>query len=60
MKVKLMVLMETLDHQRKNLVLIVLKQIQTFVWVSTIMLIIVSLLMENKSLKVLTFQLDFA
>ena len=34
-----MVSMETLDHQRKNLVLILLKQTQRFVWVCIIMLI---------------------
>ena len=34
-----MVSMETLDHQRKNLVLILLKQTQRFVWVCIVMLI---------------------
>ena len=46
-----MVLMKALDHQRKSLVLTLLKQIQNFVWILTIMLIIVNcLLMEKKSL----------
>ena len=58
--------METLDHQRKSLVLILLKQTQNFVSVCIMMLIIVvCLLMEKKSLslkptiKMLTFELNF-
>ena len=53
-------------HQKKGLVLILVKQTQNFAWVCTIMLVIVIyLLMENKSLslkptiKMLTFQLNF-
>ena len=42
-------IMETLVHQRKHLVLILLMQIQNFPWVYSIMLIIViCLLMEKK------------
>ena len=42
-------IMEALVHQRKNLVLILLKQIQNFPWVYNIMLIIViCLLLEKK------------
>ena len=66
MKVQLKVLTEALVHQRKNLVLILLKETQNFVWVYIVMLIIaICLLMEKSSLnlkptiKMLTFQLDF-
>ena len=59
-----MVLIEPLDHQRKDLVLIVLKKTQNFVWVYIMMLIIViCLLIEKKPLnlkppiKLLTLQL---
>ena len=59
-------LMEVLVHQRKKIVLTLMKQIQKFASVYIIMLIIVvCLLMENKSLslkptiKILTFLLDF-
>ena len=62
----LLVLMEALVHKKKNLVLILLKQTQNFVWVYIIMLItVICLLMKKKSLnlkptiKMLTFQLDF-
>ena len=40
MKVQLIGLMKSLDHQKKSLVLILLKQIQNFVRVYIIMLII--------------------
>ena len=66
MKVQLMILMEALVHQKKSLVLILVKKTQNFAWVCIIILIIVTcLLMENKSLnlkltkKMLTFQLKF-
>ena len=66
MKVQLMILMEALVHQKKSLVLILVKKTQNFAWVCIIILIIViCLLMENKSLnlkltiKMLTFQLKF-
>ena len=55
------ILIETLVHQRKNLVLTLVKQAQNFVWVYIKMMIIVSFLMEKKSLnlklvlKMLTF-----
>ena len=59
--------MEALVHQKKKLVLILLKQTQNFVLVSIIMLIIANcLLMESNYLslypkqKMLTFQLNFA
>ena len=52
--------------QRKSLILILLRQIQNFVWVYIIVLIIIIwLLMENKSLnlkltiKIVNFQLTF-
>ena len=58
--------METLGHQKKNLVLILLKHTQNFASVYIIMLILViCLLMEKKhlnlkpTLKILTFQLKF-
>ena len=62
-----MVIMETLDHYRKSLVLILVKQTQSFVRVSIIMLtIVICLLIENRylslrlTMKMLTFQLNFA
>ena len=62
MKVQLPLSIEALDHQRKNLVLISLKQKKNFVGVYSIMLIIViGFLMKKKSLnlkptiKMLTF-----
>ena len=58
--------MEALDHWRKRLVLILVKQTQNFALVYIIMLtIVICLLMEKKSLnlkpviKMLTFQLNF-
>ena len=52
MKVQILVLMEALDHQKKTLVLVLLKQTQNFVWVYIIMMIIViCLLMEKKIFK---------
>ena len=36
-----MVLIEALDHQTKSLILIVLKEIQNFMWVCFVMLLIV-------------------
>ena len=52
--------MEDLVHQRKNLALILVNQTQNFVWVYIIMLIIViCLLMENKSLSLKTTMLTF-
>ena len=58
--------MEALVHQRKNLVLILVKQTQNFIWVCIIMLItVICLLMAKKSLslkptiKILTFQHNF-
>ena len=66
LKNNFLVLMEVLVHQKKSLVLILVKQTQIFPWVYLIMLIIViCLLMEKKSLslklsiKMLTFQLNF-
>ena len=66
MNFQLLELAEALVGQRKDLVLILVKQTQNFVWVSIIMLIIVIyLLMEKKSLslkpkmKMLTFQPNF-
>ena len=51
MKVQVLKLMENLVHQRKNFVLILLKQTQNFVWICIIVLIIViCLLVEKKSL----------
>ena len=57
----------SLVHQKKSLVLILVKKTQNLVWVCIIMLIIVIfMLMENKSLslkptvKMLAFQLGFA
>ena len=47
-----MVLMEPLDHQRKSLILFLLKEKQNFVWVCIIMLVIViSLLMQKEIFK---------
>ena len=61
-----MELMEALVHQRKKIVLTLMKQIQKVAWVHIIMLIIAAcFLMENKSLslkptiKILAFLLDF-
>ena len=58
--------MENLVHQRKNLVLILVKQAQNIAWVFIIMMVIVIyLLMEKKSLtlkptiKMLIFKLNF-
>ena len=51
--------------QKKNLVLILVKQTKNFAWVCIIMLITICLLMEMKSLslkptiKVLTFQINY-
>ena len=66
MKVQLLVLMEALVHQRKILVLNLVKQRQNSALVSIIIVIIViCLLMENKSLSLKpimetsAFQLDF-
>ena len=66
MKVQLLVLMEALVHQRKILVLNLVKQKQYSALVSIIIVIIViCLLMENKSLSLKpimetsAFQLDF-
>ena len=67
MKIPLMVLMEALVHQRKSLVLNLVKQGQNFGWVYiTIMAIVICLLTEKKSLnlksiiKMSIFQLNFA
>ena len=64
--VQLLELMEALVHQRKNLVLILVKRTQNIVWVCIIMLIIVvCLLMEKKylslkpTIKMLTLRLNF-
>ena len=64
-EVQLMALIEALDHQRKDLVLIVLKKTQNVVWVYIMMLIIViCLLIEKKpsnlkpAIKVLTLHLN--
>ena len=61
-----MVLMEAFDRQRKNLILILLKEIQNFVGVYIKMLkVVICLLMEMKfvilklTIKVLAFQPDF-
>ena len=61
-----MVLMEALDHQKKNLIWILLKQTQNFVSDYIVMLItVIYLLMKKKflnfklTIKVLTFQLGF-
>ena len=61
-----MVLMEALDHQKKNLIWILLKQTRNFVSVYIVTLItIIYLLLKKKflnfklTIKVLTFQLDF-
>ena len=44
-------LMEALVHQRKHLVLILLKQTQNLAWASiTMLIIVICLLMEKKSL----------
>ena len=58
--------MEALDHQRKSLLLILIKQGQKFASVYIIILIIVILLLMEKrylnlkpTIKVLTFQLNF-
>ena len=66
MKVQLLVLMEALVHQRKMFVLNLVKQRQYSALVSIIIVIIViCLLMENKSLSLKpimetsAFQLDF-
>ena len=66
MKEILLVLVEALVHQKKNLLLILVKQTQSFAWVYIIMLIIVIwFLMEKKYLslnpkiKILTFQHNF-
>ena len=66
MKVRLIVLMEALVHQRKTLVLILVKEAQNFVSVCIIMVIIViCLLMEKRSsrlkpiMEMSTFQLNF-
>ena len=62
---KLLELMEALAHLRKNLVLISLKQIQTFARFYIIMLIIVTCLLMGKIIKFkadkknLTFRLNF-
>ena len=65
-KVQLLQLMEDLVHQKKNFVLILVKQTQNFVLVCIIMLIIVICLqMEKKylnlkpTIKMLTFQPNF-
>ena len=51
MKIPLMVSMEALVHQRKSLVLNLVKQGQNFGWVYiTIMAIVICLLTEKKSL----------
>ena len=51
MKVKLLELMEALDHHRKSLILILVKQTQNFAWdFIIIMTIVICLLMENKCL----------
>ena len=67
MKSPLMVSMEALVHQRKSLVLNLVKQGQNFGWVYiTIMAIVICLLTEKKSLnlksiiKMSIFQLNFA
>ena len=61
-----MVLMEALDHQKKNLIWILLKQARNFVSDYIVTLItIIYLLLKKKflnfklTIKVLTFQLDF-
>ena len=61
-----MVLMEALDHQKKNLIWILLKQTRNFVSDYIVTLIaIIYLLLKKKflnfklTIKVLTFQLDF-
>ena len=49
MKVQLMVLVEDLDHQRKSLILVLLKQMQNFVWACIIIFIVaICLLIEKK------------
>ena len=67
MKIPLLVSMEALVHQRKSLVLNLVKQGRNFAWVYiTIMAIVICLLTENKSLnlkpiiKMSIFQLNFA
>ena len=67
MKIPLMVSMEALVHQRKSLVLNLVKQGQNFGWVYiTILAIVICLLTEKKSLnlksiiKMSIFQLNFA
>ena len=66
MKEILLVLIEALVHHKQNLVLILVTKTQSFARVHMIMLIIIiCLLMEKKSLslkpttKMLTFQLNF-
>ena len=65
MKVQLLELIEALFKRRKNLVLILLKQTQNFVWVIIVLIIVTCLQMENKSsglkltIEILTFQLNF-
>ena len=66
MKEILLVLIEALVHHKQNLVLILVTKTQSFARVQMIMLIIIiCLLMEKKSLslkpttKMLTFQLNF-
>ena len=65
MKVQLLVLMAVLVQQRKSLVLLLVKQTQTFLRLCIVMLIIVIyMLIEKKylslkpSMKMLTFQLN--
>ena len=66
MKVKLLELLEALDHHGKSLILILVKQTQNFVWdFIIIMTTVICLLMENKGLnlnlqkKMLIFQISF-
>ena len=57
--------MEALVHQRKCLVLILVKKTQNFAWVYIIMLIVICLLIEKRTLRLkstmkkLTVQLNF-
>ena len=60
-------IMEDLIHQKKKLILILVKQTQNFAWVDiTMLIIVVCLLMEKKylnlkpTIKMLTLQLNFA
>ena len=53
----MLVIMEALVHQKKNLILILVEQTQNFVWVCIIMMIIIMCLLMGK--KSLTFQLNF-